>query len=62
MHRFEIWLRDVHNYLPGQEIEWETRKQLQKQFFLEFIDEPDLFYLMLPIEKAQEQLASRVRY
>lgn len=50
MHRFEIWLRDMHNYLPGQEIEWETRKQLQKQFFLEFIEEPNLFSTQ-PIRK-----------
>ena len=43
MHRFECWLRDVHNFVPNQEIEWETRKQYQKQFFLEFIEERNLF-------------------
>jgi hypothetical protein len=50
MHRFETWLQDVHKYVPGQEIERETRKQLQKQFFLEFIDEPNLFSTQ-PLEK-----------
>ncbi|MEK4234810.1 hypothetical protein [Paenibacillus sp. FSL H7-0714] len=50
MQRFEIWLRDVHNYVPGQEIEWETRKQLQKQFYFEFVEEPNL-YSTQPLEK-----------
>lgn len=43
MHRFEIWLRDVHNYKSGDEIAWETRGDMQKRFFAEFVEEPNLF-------------------
>jgi hypothetical protein len=50
MHLFETWLQDVHKCVAGQEIEWETRKQLQKQFFLEFIEDPNLFSTQ-PIRK-----------